>query len=50
MISRRTFLATGAALIATPAALAQQCRVTPRDALGPFYVKGAPAPAFRVWV
>ena len=25
--------------------LAQQCRVTPRDALGPFYVKGAPAQA-----
>ena len=45
MITRRTFLATGAALIATPAALAQQCRVTPRDALGPFYVKGAPAQA-----
>ena len=26
-------------------ALAQQCKVTPRDALGPFYVKGAPAQA-----
>lgn len=26
-------------------ARAQQCRVTPRDALGPFYVKGAPAQA-----
>jgi protocatechuate 3,4-dioxygenase beta subunit len=35
----------GVALIAAPAAYAQQCRVTPRDALGPFYVKGAPAQA-----
>jgi protocatechuate 3,4-dioxygenase beta subunit len=38
-------LLSGAALIAAPAAFAQQCRVTPRDALGPFYVKGAPAQA-----
>jgi protocatechuate 3,4-dioxygenase beta subunit len=45
MITRRTFLAAGAALIAAPAVLAQQCRVTPRDALGPFYVKDAPAQA-----
>lgn len=35
----------GAALIAAPAALAQQCRVTPRDALGPFYKANAPARA-----
>ena len=45
MITRRKFIAAGAALLAAPAALAQQCRVTPRDALGPFYVKGAPAHA-----
>ena len=42
MITRRKFLAAGAALIAAPAALAQQCRVTPRDALGPFYKSNAP--------
>ncbi len=37
-------LAAGLATIASPlSVLAQQCRVTPRDALGPFYVKGAPA-------
>jgi len=45
MITRRKFIAAGAALVAAPAALAQQCRVTPRDALGPFYVKAAPAQA-----
>ena len=45
MITRRNFLGAGAALIAAPTALAQQCRVTQRDALGPFYVKGAPAQA-----
>ena len=45
MITRRKFIGAGAALIAAPTALAQQCRVTPRDALGPFYVKGAPAQA-----
>ena len=45
MITRRKFIAAGAALVAAPAALAQQCRVTPRDALGPFYVKGAPTQA-----
>lgn len=45
MVTRRKFIAAGAALVAAPAALAQQCRVTPRDALGPFYVKGAPAHA-----
>ena len=45
MFTRRKFLGAGAALIATPVALAQQCRVTQRDALGPFYVKGAPAQA-----
>jgi protocatechuate 3,4-dioxygenase beta subunit len=38
-------ITVGLAIFATPAALAQQCRVTPRDALGPFYVKGAPAQA-----
>jgi protocatechuate 3,4-dioxygenase beta subunit len=45
MITRRKFVAAGAAFLVVPAALAQQCRVTPRDALGPFYVKGAPAQA-----
>jgi len=35
----------GAALIVVPAAYAQQCRVTPRDALGPFYKSNAPAQA-----
>lgn len=43
---RRRLLLGGIALIAAPAAaLAQQCRVTPRDALGPFYIKGAPMQA-----
>ena len=45
MLTRRKFIAGGVALVAAPAVLAQQCRVTPRDALGPFYVKGAPAQA-----
>ena len=45
MITRRKFLATGAALIVAPAAYAQQCRVTSRDALGPFYKSNAPAQA-----
>jgi protocatechuate 3,4-dioxygenase beta subunit len=43
MLTRRKFIAAWAALVAAPTALAQQCRRTPRDALGPFYVKGAPA-------
>ena len=43
---RRRLLLGGVALIAAPAgALAQQCRVTPRDMLGPFYIKGAPSQA-----
>ena len=46
MTTRRNFLGAGAVLFVAPATLfAQQCRVTPRDALGPFYVKGAPAQA-----
>jgi len=45
MITRRKFISGGAALVAAPAVFAQQCRVTPRDALGPFYVKDAPAQA-----
>ena len=45
LITRRTFLTASAALIAAPAALAQQCRVTPHDALGPFYKSNAPAQA-----
>lgn len=43
MLTRRSILAATAALLTAPAAsLAQQCRVTPRDALGPFYKSGAP--------
>ena len=42
-LNRRRVLLGGAALLAAPAALAQQCRVTPRDALGPFYKANAPA-------
>jgi len=45
MVTRRRILAAGGALLAAPSALAQQCRITPRDALGPFYVKNAPAQA-----
>ena len=43
MVTRRKFLAAGAASLVVPAALAQQCRVTPRDALGPFYKSNAPS-------
>jgi protocatechuate 3,4-dioxygenase beta subunit len=43
-LGRRRLLLGGAALLAAPAAFAQQqCRVTPRDALGPFYRPNAPA-------
>jgi len=42
---RRRLILGGAALIVAPAAYAQQCRVTPRDALGPFYKANAPAQA-----
>ena len=43
MFTRRRFLAAGPVLFAVPlTAIAQQCRVTPRDALGPFYKSGAP--------
>jgi protocatechuate 3,4-dioxygenase beta subunit len=42
---RRRLLMGGAALIVAPTAIAQQCRVTPRDALGPFYKANAPAQA-----
>lgn len=35
MVTRRGFVAAGAALLAAPAVVfAQQCRVTPRDAQG----------------
>jgi protocatechuate 3,4-dioxygenase beta subunit len=44
-IDRRRLLLGGAALLVAPAAIAQQCRMTPRDALGPFYIKGAPMQA-----
>ena len=40
---RRRLLLGSVALLAAPAAFAQQCRVTPRDALGPFYKANAPA-------
>lgn len=41
---RRRVVLAGAALLAAPSVgLAQQCRVTPRDALGPFYKAGAPS-------
>jgi protocatechuate 3,4-dioxygenase beta subunit len=42
---RRRLLLGSVALIVVPAAYAQQCRVTPRDALGPFYKANAPAQA-----
>ena len=46
MITRRKFVAAGvASLVAPGAALAQQCRGTPRDALGPYYKANAPAQA-----
>jgi len=42
--TRRRLLTAGLAVCALPAtAFAQQCRVTPRDGLGPFYKSGAPA-------
>ncbi len=41
---RRRFLMGSFALVAAPGtSWARQCSVTPRDALGPFYLKGAPA-------
>src|SRR5512134_411831 len=44
VIARRRFLGVVGVLLAAPSALhAQQCRVTPRDQLGPFYKSGAPA-------
>lgn len=42
---RRRILLGSVAFLAAPTALAQQCRVTPRDALGPFYKANAPAQA-----
>ena len=44
--TRRRLLAAGFALCTMPGvANAQQCKVTPRDQLGPFYKSGAPAQA-----
>ncbi len=41
---RRRWVIAGAAMLAAPAVVfAQRCRVTPRDALGPYYKPGAPA-------
>ena len=43
VVKRRKLLAAGVALCVVPVnALAQQCRVTPRDSLGPFYKPNAP--------
>jgi protocatechuate 3,4-dioxygenase beta subunit len=39
---RRQLLLAGCAAIVTLPARAQQCRVTPRDQLGPFYSRNAP--------
>jgi protocatechuate 3,4-dioxygenase beta subunit len=39
---RRQFVLGGVAAVITFPAFAQQCRVTPRDALGPFYSRNAP--------
>ena len=44
-LNRRRVLLGSVAVLASPFAAAQQCRVTPRDALGPFYKSGAPAQA-----
>ncbi len=40
---RRRFLFAGLAALAPFSVVAQQCRVTPPDQLGPFYTPGAPA-------
>jgi protocatechuate 3,4-dioxygenase beta subunit len=42
MPSRRQLVFAGVAGLAVFPALAQQCRVTPADQLGPFYTRGAP--------
>ncbi|MBM3357269.1 MAG: intradiol ring-cleavage dioxygenase [Betaproteobacteria bacterium] len=42
-VNRRRFLVAGAIFVVPDALHAQLCRVTPRDALGPFYIKGAPS-------
>ena len=43
VLRRRRLIVAGIAWFAAPhAVFAQQCRVTPRDALGPFYKSGAP--------
>lgn len=43
---RRRLILAGMASFALPAvALARQCRITPRDALGPYYKSGAPEQA-----
>jgi protocatechuate 3,4-dioxygenase beta subunit len=44
-LDRRRIVLCSVAFLAAPTALAQRCRVTPRDALGPFYIKGAPSQA-----
>ncbi len=42
LLQRRRFLLAGCAALITLPARAQQCRVTPRDQLGPFYTRNAP--------
>lgn len=44
-VNRRRFLIAGAIFVLPDASHAQQCRITPRDALGPFYKANAPAQA-----
>lgn len=40
--ARRQLVFAGVALTAAPAVIAQSCRVTPRDQLGPFYLRDTP--------
>lgn len=42
LLRRRRLLLAGCAALAALPARAQQCRVTPRDQLGPFYSRNAP--------
>ncbi len=44
-LDRRRILLSVLGCLAAPQALAQACRATPRDALGPFYKSGAPVQA-----
>ena len=44
-VNRRRFLIASAIIVLPDALHAQQCKVTPRDALGPFYKANAPSQA-----